>query len=187
MDWLTFIATVIVVLAWPTAIVVAVLLVRRPVASMLPLLRRLRYGELEAEFAEDLKQAQEAVKALPPEPRAPTPEGAVLSHLEELAALSPRAAVVESWRQLNEAARAAVERLHLAEAPDKLSPRDYPALLANRGILDSELFDVFHRLRTLRNKAAHGGSDVEITRDDALEYISLVEALSRRLASARAR
>lgn len=152
---------------------------------MLPLLRRLRYGELEAEFAEDLKQAEEAVKALPPETRAAAFEGATLSHLEELAALSPRAAVVESWRQLDEAARGVVERLHLAEAPDKLSARDYPVLLASRGILDSELFDVFHRLRTLRHKAAHG-SDVEVTRDDALEYVSLVEALLRRLASARA-
>lgn len=93
---------------------------------------------------------------------------------------------MESWRQLDAAARAALERLHLAEAPDKLSPRDYPALLANRGVLDSELFDVFHRLRTLRNKAAHG-SDVEVTRDDALEYVNLVYALLRRLASARAR
>lgn len=175
-------------LAWPTAVVVAVLLLRRPITSVLPPIRRLRYGKLEAEFAEGLKQAQEAVKALPPEPHAPTPEGIAIAHLEELATLSPRAAVVESWRQLDDAARSAVERLTLAEAPDKLSPRDYPALLASQGVLDSELLDLFHRLRTLRNKAAHAhGSDIEVTRDDALEYISLVGALLRRLASVRAR
>jgi hypothetical protein len=153
---------------------------------MLPLLRRLRYGEFEAEFAEDLREAQKAMKALPPEPTGPTPEPASISHLEELAALSPRAAVVEAWRQLDEAAHNAVERLQLVEAPLKLSSRDYPALLANYGLVDAESFDVFHRLRTLRNKAAHG-ADVEVTSGDALEYISLVDVLLRRITSAQAR
>lgn len=47
MDGLTFVSEMIKAVAWPTAVVVVCLLLRRPLAALAPLLRRVKYGELE--------------------------------------------------------------------------------------------------------------------------------------------
>ena len=66
MTRLEFIAAVIDSLAWPAVVIMTVVLLRRPLAGLLPLLRRVKYKELEVEFAQEVKELrQEAEAALP--------------------------------------------------------------------------------------------------------------------------
>jgi hypothetical protein len=50
LDWLTFISKIIEACGWPLAVVIVVLLLRRQVQELIPALKRLKAGPLEAEF-----------------------------------------------------------------------------------------------------------------------------------------
>lgn len=63
MDRLTFTAEAIKALAWPMALVVVALMIRKPVIQLLPFLRRLKYKEIEFEFSKELEQLKFAVAA----------------------------------------------------------------------------------------------------------------------------
>jgi len=56
MDWLTFVTKIIESLAWPVSIVVIVLILKKPISALLPLLRNLKYKDLELSFGEELKK-----------------------------------------------------------------------------------------------------------------------------------
>ena len=58
MDFLTFLATIIGSLAWPACLLVALFMLRRPIAELLPSLRRLRYKELEVDFGKELEKIE---------------------------------------------------------------------------------------------------------------------------------
>ena len=98
--------------------------------------------------------------------------------LEELAAVSPRAAVVEAWREVERASLEAIERFKLAESPRSLNVMvSAYALLVNRGLLSEEMKALFDQLRTLRNRAAHG-VDTSVSFSDAVEYVRLAAKLA---------
>jgi hypothetical protein len=56
MSWLEFIAKIISALAWPTAFLVALFMLREHIVSLVPGLRRLKYKGIELEFSESLKE-----------------------------------------------------------------------------------------------------------------------------------
>jgi hypothetical protein len=96
-------------LAWPVALVIVVFLFRRELRKILPALR-VKYGDLEVSMR--LDKAEEAAAALPEPPEEvaearPTPEE--VDRFEQIADLSPRAAILEERANLKEAviARAA--------------------------------------------------------------------------------
>ena len=114
MDWLQFIASIIDSLAWPGAILAAVILLRRPLSALLPLLRRLKYKDFEVEFDRKVRKLrEEAVAALPPLPKTVPSQIPEETALIELVSVAPRAAVLESWLLVESAARRvlAAERL----------------------------------------------------------------------------
>jgi len=113
MDTTTFIVELIKALAWPAVIVGLILFLRKPLRDLIPLLIRLKYKDFEIEFGKKIEEAkaeaavelskEAAVKALPPQPD---------EKLAKLAEVSPRAAVLEAWRQTeHELVRAAAEVL----------------------------------------------------------------------------
>ena len=60
MDNRTFIANVVGSLAWPVAALIALLLVRKILISLLPLVRTLKYSELEVSFGREIAAVREA-------------------------------------------------------------------------------------------------------------------------------
>ena len=66
MDTLSFTAEMTKALAWPLTIILALLLLRRPLADLIPLLQRLRYKDLELDFGKRVQElASEIKKELP--------------------------------------------------------------------------------------------------------------------------
>jgi DNA-directed RNA polymerase specialized sigma24 family protein len=61
MDWKTFLTELTKALAWPTTVIVLAFVLRTPVASLARLLRKLKYGDVEAEFGEIVESARRAV------------------------------------------------------------------------------------------------------------------------------
>ena len=64
MDTLTFVSEALKSLAWPVVVVFLVLMLKKPITELIPLLRKLKYKELEMEFSEAVIQSA-AVRAKP--------------------------------------------------------------------------------------------------------------------------
>jgi len=182
MDILTFLAQIAAALGWPVAIIIIVLILRRPIASLIPLLQRLKYKDLELEFgrrieeikaevAEELPHASE-VKALPPAPDI---------SIVQLARVSPRAAVLESWLSVEDTVVRLARKEVLPEAEEyhRLLPQRAIALLERSGKLKN-VIPILKDLRGLRNQAAHA-PDFALSTESAVEYATLTERVRQEI------
>lgn len=182
MDWLQFIASIIDSLAWPGAVLVAVILLRRPLSALIPLLHRLKYKDFEVEFDREVRKLrEEAVLALPSLPRTvPTkvPEEVALL---ELSSVSPRAAVMEAWLLVESTARRILEARGIkTEYEQPLTGPQLTWSLMDTGILDNTARVVFDRLRLLKTQAVHA-KDSMISEAASLDYVESALTLVRRL------
>ena len=170
MDWLQFFSSVIGAIAWPTAIVLSAWLFREKLTELMPLLR-LKYKDFEASFR--LDQAAKEAAALTPIPLSPEsePTQEERSKFEQIAMLSPRAAMLEVRTDIEEAVRS------LAKSKSLLTPKiqstlGLTRLLRNREIIDHQTSALLDDLRVIGNNAAHA-ADVSYTREDAILFRTL--------------
>lgn len=177
MDWLTFVAVLVEHLAWPVTILVVFLVLRKPLAGLIPLLVRLRYKDLELDFSRRLEEVTAEVQELP---RADT-TARIDDPLLRLAESSPRAAILESWLRLETAAVDAARRKNVAIPPSHVrSPLQLVQSLEELGIVDARQAALFHDLRGLRNSAAHAMNfdpGIEASREYVLAASRLEEYL----------
>jgi len=180
MDFTTFFSHAIDSLAWPSALLVVVVVLRRQLGRLVGTLHRLKWKDLEAEFGREIKELETASERLPP---AEMERGAAdraserdrtsaTRGVQELARFSPPAALLTSWISVEEAIVRAVNRLAIsADPPSHVSPLRKIELLQEWTDLDRDTAAVLHRLRELRNRVAHAGADgIPISAADALEY-----------------
>ena len=160
MDGLTFISSLIQSVAWPFTILVLLIAYRRPVISLIPALRALRYGGFELEFSSRIDRLEEqADQAGLPKAAAAASGGASvqgvqdLGRLYELNVLSPRAAILEAWLLVEQELHRRAEGIDL---PFRLG---YTKLvldeLLNRDRLSGKLYSIITQLRNLRNEVAN--------------------------------
>lgn len=156
MDTYTFIVEMAKALAWPTALMAALVILRRPLAGLIPLLQRIRYKNLEVEFAQKTQRTRDEARAeLPPGRHRRGLPTDVQDRILKIAAISPRLAVIEAWRELE---------LHMLETARKLPQfqdvtfrRPFEAIqaLEKAEQLPSRFASMIQTLRELRNRAAH--------------------------------
>jgi hypothetical protein len=101
-----------------------------------------------------------------------------LSEIEELANVSPSAAVLEAYRRLEAVLRRAVSKRH-ADLPQRdLSPTPSLMKLArDDGLIRPEENSALLDLRQMRNRVAHSVEAQAIDYDHAIEYARLVRQL----------
>ncbi len=184
MDTMTFVAEMTKALAWPVTILLALLLLRRPLANLIPLLQRLRYKDLELDFGKGVQELALEVKKELPGDKEVKPARARANPVVELAKSSPRAAVLEAWLEVEEAAIEATKRhgLKLTDR-ERRSPSTLEEALVDVKVLDKNKQGIFSRLRRLRNAAAHA-SDFDLDTDSAIIYAGSAERLADYLAKA---
>ena len=180
MDALTFTAEAIKALAWPTAVVLVALMVRKPVIELLPFLRLFKYKEIELEFSKELAQlkseviANETAVGQKPAPSAPRVSS---NRLFNIASISTSAAVLEAWSELESASIAIASSFWTQPPSDTFN--NYPRLgeyLLQCKVIDEKQLVVFNKLRELRNKAAHA-VDLNLREEEARTYIELATTL----------
>ena len=176
MDWLTFIAAVLKALAWPLTTIAILIILRRPLLGLIPLLRKLKWKELELEFQEKVVELKtEAAQALPAPPKISFTKPAV-SRLSQLAEIAPRGAIIEAWIGVQHAAARALSK-RFPDAKVTWSSVYLGDLLATHQVLDANKLEIYNSLRKLRNQAAHN-EDFRIEPRIALDYVTLAEALA---------
>jgi hypothetical protein len=177
MDILTFIAKIAEALAWPLATVALVALLRGEIRSLVPLIRRVKAGPVEAEFERGTEELKER---LPQQPRATE----ALEHTspskpaEPPIGTNPRSEVLEAWLQLEAVAHDALVNKQLRNAKPgamftRPSLRRLAEALRENGLLHEGQLSLFQELQHLRNNVVH-----------TLEFAPTQEALTRYIETA---
>lgn len=179
MDWLTFISKLVDSLAWPVAGIVLGLIFRKKLLDLIPSLRRVKAGPLEAEFEIATKQvlantADLAAKQHAPEisetSSAPSVEDAAAKLVK--ARSEPTATIIEGWSTLDAELHKLGRQTGVVVDPLESELKVY------RAIMESEVMPIGTRqlvqdLRQLRNQVAH--AKVIPTPESAQDYLVSVE------------
>ena len=191
MNVFNFIASVIDSLAWPVAVVILVLSLRLPLGKLLPELRRLRYGKFEMDFGQQVRNLEATARTagihLPKRPVPPKlrvlDSNEIINDATQLSADFPEASVVMAWKAVEREIIQALERFGIIEDKQKSATSvKNIALLHNRGFIEDHTRELLDRMRKLRNIAAHSDREaVNITSNEALEFINLSVALNEKL------
>lgn len=180
MDWLQFISSVISSLAWPTAVVILAWLMRKPLTSLMPLIRTLKYKGLQIDIGEQLDAVRDQVGQEGEVLNLPAEEPP-LSYMS-LAKIDPRAAVLSAWLPVE-------TELYDIAAKLGISGKPSPMLLLNSldraGVLDRVTFDTLDKLRKIRNSAIHV-TESEVTFEDAMNMADMCQWVKGQLKSVNA-
>lgn len=174
MDWKQFFAALASALAWPTALIVVVLLLRTPLSKIIPKIQSFKFGDLHIDLGKELDALKEKVIASsPPESQpaesSPPPPPSIL----ELAASSPRSAILMAWLDVERELNKLATKHGIAPAKTPVSTAN---LLHIEGVLDESTFTLFRELRAIRNEAAHLGTR-EIEFSDAVSMAEMCQWL----------
>ncbi|MBK1653962.1 hypothetical protein [Allochromatium vinosum] len=173
-------------------------MLRKPIGELIPLLRKLKYKEIEMEFSCEIAELKAEALPAPEQPGLP----ANISNDEQLAAarlpdrldtkhdelirmvsFSARVAVMEAWLEVEAAAIEVGSSFWNAHSSGTF--KDFPRLgeyLLQCKIINQKQLGTFRRLRQLRNKAAHA-QELNISEDDAKSYVELALALAAHIRS----
>lgn len=184
MHFLEFFSKLIDSIVWPITTVIIFLSLRDDIAKLVPSIKKLKAGPVEAEFASEMKALTVAAQSM----RKPLNvresqkvDVASKNFLHQLAELHPRSAILESWVRVEAAARVALAH----KSTSVVSPNYVPASrlaepLAEKEILDPAEVILFNEIRRLRNDVAHA-QGFEPTQDSAHQYIDLAAGLLAKL------
>jgi hypothetical protein len=184
-EWQQFAASLVGSLAWPAAVLVLAWMFRGPLARLLSGdIKRWKAGPsgLEVEYWDaSLAEAKvEITGERPPLPAGSTAmtdrSGSFRAEMAELAAISPRSAVMESFRRVEIQLRNLLE----GAGVEQLRPTGARMLVetaARHELISPEAADAVRRMSTLRNLAAHGHDDDGIDEERALGFVDLAESV----------
>lgn len=185
MDVLTFLSELIKALAWPVTAIVLVVLLRQPIAQLIPLLRRLKYKELELEFAQEVAALKAEVEAIAKEKGEEAPSiASTSSNILKLVAFSTHAAIMEAWLEVESASMTVASSFWGQSSNDAFSNiQKLGEYLLQCKVIDEKQLSVFNKLRQLRNKAAHA-QDLDLSEKDARLYVQLASDLAKHIREA---
>ena len=164
------------IIIWPTVVLVGLLLFKREIGKVLKRLTKLETSAGSLHFKDDLLNVD---RSLPDSPE--TKESKTwISEMEEIAKVSPRAAVLESWTSIE---LACIEKgLVDGSAIVRFSPKEMERYFYENTDADSELLNNLKTLRQLRNRVSHG-RDIDVSYQDASKYIRVADKALNALTS----
>lgn len=180
MDWLTFTTKLVDALAWPIVVLVLGLVFRRKLIELIPTLRKLKAGPVEAEFElatkHVLAKAEEtSFPGLVDESgrvsKSETDNEQVIAKLRE-ARGNPAGAILEGWSNLDGALFRLGLQAGIVVDPLENTERVYNAVMAS-GLLPVQTVNLVRELRDLRNQVAH--VKVKPTVGAAQDYLLAVD------------
>jgi len=188
MDGFTFITEIIKALAWPAFTIGLVFLLRKPIIELIPLMKKLKYKELEFEFSQEVSnlkaETSESYKfSQSDEPKAKDIHPVSTKALE-LVPLSTRAAIMEAWIDVETAAVEVASSFY--SQPPNEAIKKFPILgeyLHQCKVIDDYQLSVFQRLRELRNKAAHV-EELHLSENDAKSFVIIASNLAKHIRDA---
>ena len=185
MDWLTFVSKIADAVAWPLALIVASLLIRKPLLRAVPFLRKLKYSDVEVEFSQEISSLRKEITSV--EGKDTTRQfspAKIPDRIIQIVSISPRAAIMESWKDVEAAIIAIAQRdKSIADRIGKESPLELVSHLEKAGKLSRPVADFIRRLDTLLNKYKWA-EGIRVDPDLALEIIDICISFAAALSAA---
>ena len=177
MDKYTFIVELVKALAWPVTVASGLILLRKPIVSLIPFMRKLKFKELEMEFSEQV-QTMRSEADIKEELISPSPAMDILS-------FSTRAAVMEAWIELeNVAASTAAAFWSTSNTAPFKNYAKLGSYLHQCQVINEKQLNSFNELRKLRNQLAHT-EEVNLAENDAEAYINVAANLVQHIKNHR--
>ena len=165
-------------IAWPVAAIILALIFRAELRQVMRRLSAFSYKDAKAEFKHALEEVEGEIRSLPksspPQSERDTALGGpeTLSDYERLlriADISPRAAVMEAWREVEIGTKHVTDAYSIPTTGQIAGVKAIQELV-NRGLLPSMLLSIYERLRRLRSRAAHA-PDFVVDEEQAERFI----------------
>lgn len=175
---LDFIAKMTDTLAWPILVLIIALIFRRQILQTISSLKSFRFGNAEAKFEQGLQDATEKAQAIEPASeeivQASTPRR---NELLRMAGASPTGAIIEAWKDVEQAVRELARNNNLLTENNRPQPAfNLIRLLAREELLPKPESETISELRVIRNQAAHL-NDYVISKDQASRYVDLADRI----------
>lgn len=158
-------------IAWPVAVVWLGYIFRNDVRSLLGRLSNLKWKDAEASFEKEIKDTEKKSKEIF---KTPIRRNEKVSETEErlfrLADISPRAAILEAWTEIETEAYKYVSSA--GKSSHRVSPIELIENLSSTHDFPKEKMGLLRDLRKIRNQATHL-PDVSVTRQEAEKYIKI--------------
>ncbi|MDD2369317.1 MAG: hypothetical protein PHQ90_08450 [Sulfuricurvum sp.] len=178
MDWMTFITKIIDSIAWPAAIVLVIWWLKSHIGQLIPFTKKFKYGDLEIEFEQQLKELKKEAEASKLEHATPERDSSeMLSYLSETADVSPRAAIVDAWVGLELTAFNSAGQLGIENNKRPMPFSRLIAALESEGIIKPKDSNILKKLMRLRNEALHS-PNFNITKKEAQEFAELARDMA---------
>jgi hypothetical protein len=173
---LDFIAQMVKSLAWPVTLLTCVLLLRKHLAKLIPLLRMVKYSDVEIRFGQEVAELAKSVDAAAVPALAPN--GDKWEELMRMAEVRPRTAIRMAFRRVEDAIIDAARgrKIEIADGAQGM-PMVIGAILLNNGAIATAQYDLLSRLRRLANHAELAPPD-GITVESASEFVGLAMRLA---------
>ncbi len=176
MDTFTLISKLVENLAWPVSICILVFMLKADIGKTLNNIRKLKHKDTEIDFGKELKDT-----AIVASQTVGLPESDSFDYgSSELALLSPRGAVIESWLSVEKELHKFALRHGIEVDPKKpFRIQDIKMHNLDYNALGKGTITILESLRRLRNEAVHL-QDSNISPESAKEY----QLLSKRVIQA---
>ena len=164
------VAEFIAAIAWPVTVLVIALLFRKPLTEALASATgRLSAGPFKLEWD---RQVAELKSELGHQRTASKEEA---PSAEEIEVISPAAAIVDAFGEVEAALRSALEQKGAGKL-DTTNVGSLAKVALEKGVINAETANAIEGLSVLRNLAVHGG-EKEVSSQRAHEFVSLAEGV----------
>jgi hypothetical protein len=169
---LTLVTQLLSAIAWPITTLTCVLLVRPLLLRLVPLIRTVKYSDVEISFGQEvaeLKAAAASIQRMDVEAK----EQPIWEDLIRLASVRPRTAIAKAWLQVEATVIKVAKKHHMQVASVVWQmPMVLGSLLLNEQKMSIDQYKLLSRLRQLANEASHAPVDT-LKPDDAVEFVGL--------------
>jgi hypothetical protein len=175
---LGFVAQIISVLAWPITLLTCVLLLKRHLLALIPLVRTVKYSDVEIRFGQEVAELTRTTDIA----ELPSPENNQRPNqwesLSRLVDVRPRTAIRTAWNQVEKSIRELAKKRNteVTDAAEGM-PMVIGAILLNQGAISGQQYELMQKLRMLYHEAERAEPDT-ITADSAAEYVGLALRLA---------
>lgn len=181
MDWFQFLSETLKNLAWPVVTLIIFFALRGPLYALMPFLEELKYKDFVLKFRAGLSEVRtnttsSIASSFNEKTLINTPTDDTIASLYRVAKIAPTAAIIQAWATLEESLLNRLLGENKIKSDRFIGNSRLGHALLDEGVFSSLDFNTFHKLRQLRNIAAHK-ADTGLTENDALEYIDLTLAM----------
>lgn len=167
MNYFELIVNLVESIAWPAAAIVIALILKAPLRELVPLVQKMKYKNFEMEFGRKLAQVQS--EANNTSPLSSLDVDIDQNHIFDLAQISPRAAITESWRLVEQTLLETAKKLFGEDFKFKTATFKVFRNIERHEKIDDGAVEILRELRALRNEAIHS-PEFALSFESALSY-----------------